>query len=76
MLVIPASHRPPCPATPLPAPPAHPTTTAWLQAAEAGDLARVRRVLDALTRPFDEAADEDDERYGYPAGTIEGRCLS
>lgn len=47
-----------------------------IDAAERGDLGTVERVLGVVTRPYEEAADADGERYALPASTIEGRCLS
>lgn len=47
-----------------------------IDAASSGDIDVVRKVLDAVTRPYDEANDEDGERYALPLGTVEGRCVS
>ena len=44
-----------------------------IAAAEAGDLAAVRRVFDLVTRPHADAADADDERYSLPSTAVEGR---
>ena len=47
-----------------------------IDAASSGDIDVVRKVLDAVTRPYDEAKDEDGERYALPLATVEGRCVS
>lgn len=47
-----------------------------IDAAEAGNMDGVQRVLEAVTRPFDEADDAAGLRYALPGAGVEAWCLS